>query len=930
MAAESERPPYQNGHSGRTKGAKDPECVSDTTHYELANDSDMVDSPGPIGKSSIQAMTEVPQLPPPRLPIASASPSVSSSVVSSRESSPVRKSSRTVTSTTASRVGSQSRQSSQDRPSSTRSSANGQSPSAGTFPSTPSTSRATAHPNNTPILSPPTSTDSPPNVLSPEKHNMQQRVGNRRTDADSTPPNTSLKRTILSPPDEHGQVDRSAPRVVSRGASGQGPSLETVQEMASNPSTPSSDTILKPSTPDDARLHTIDEDPTPRALKLNVESGSDSGGNRSSGTKDEEPSGTTGTTKAKRTIMPQRSTTSLSASVRGKPTDGSVQNMVVETETVNSIPQVSLGVGAGDRGERGSVSRADQPLRSRTSEETIRMLRKERNTKKRRINPPTGPTSSKADIFEAKVASAVDEADVSDSDETFVYESNPPDPFPNRQRSRYHSRTPSATSMVSQADQRPVRVTAIRDGTHSVTGKRSMKFAKSNNNGGTYNASLDGESVDGDAARHTNGSGTVTPRHLALGRSHRGNGVGYQSIFDSNSPFPQQHQQQQPKSPRHVTGSTRHLRTSPRSNPGYKTFINSKKAGDVYDFDAEGADDEGTPLVTPRAPRSRGGRRPNSTSLRQMEYMAQRQRGYFSRYGSCVIILLLLLIIAGGVTSFIIAATRTLLDVQVVNIQNVLASEQELMLDLNVQAVNPNIFPLTIDDTDLNIFARSRYVGTDKFWREHGPDELENFPLPRVKESQRRWHLSQIVRCLGNTECVDAAMSRDSPAANKNKGGGVDHGTDPIDDPESDSQTMLLGRVFHFDSPLSFEASPWSSSPSTSKGQIRLPRPGNKTEEGGTERWERVLQHPFDLIARGVIKYQIPLSSRYFSASINSKVKVVPSDESNDPDNKLPSNGTVTISFKRSTTPPSTNLADSANLDPASTKDRSSKRQFTA
>ncbi|KAJ5232710.1 hypothetical protein N7468_005666 [Penicillium chermesinum] len=894
MAAESERPPYLHGASGRTRDAKDPEAASDPT--ELANDSDMGDLPHLGGKSSTLAMTQVPKLAP-SFPVTSASPSSPNSVVSSRESSPVRKSSRTVNSSAVGRVRSQSRKSSQDRPSPTRSSANGHSPST----TTPSAPRESAHPDSTPVLPPPASTDSPTNVLSPEKTNMPLRAGNRRTDSESTPPNTSLKRSSTrSPPDEHGQVDRSAPRAVTRGASGQGPPLETVQELASNPSTPSGESIFKPSTPDDSRLHTIDEDPTPRALKQNAESGSDSGGNRSSGTKDEEPSNATGTTKPAKTLMPQRSTASLSAGARNKPADGSVRNMVVETET-------SLWVwGPANVGT--PVELIKPPLRSRASEETIRMLRKERNPKKRRINPPTGPTSSKADIFEAKVASAVDEADVSDSDETFVYESNPPDPFPARQR-RYHSRTPSATSMASQADQRPVRVAAISNGNHSVTGKRSMKFTNN-----TYNGSLDGESIDGDAVRNTNASGTVTPRHLHLGRSHRTNGGGYQSIFDSNSPFP--HQQHQPKSPRHVTGSIRHSRSSPRSNPGYKTFGSSKQGGDVYDFEAEGADDEGTPLVTPRPPRSRAGRRPNSTSLRQMEYMAQRQRGYFSRYGSCIIILLLLLIIAGGVTSFIIAATRTLLDVQVVNIQNVLASEQELMLDLNVQAVNPNIFPLTIDDTDLNIFARSRYVGTDKFWREHGSDELEKFPLPRTKESQRRWQFSQIVRCLGNMECVAESVARKAATSTESKGGGVDHGTDPIDDPESDSQTMLLGRVFHFDSPLSFEASPWSNRPSTSKGQIRLPRPGNKTEEGGTERWERVLQHQFDLIARGVIKYQIPLSSRYFSASVNSKVKVVPSDDSNGPDDKVPSNETATISFKRPSSP--FLLADPASPDSTS------------
>lgn len=928
MAAESERPPYLNGVSGHTGGAKNAEVASDPAHRS-ASEGDMKEPPRPTVKSHAQAMAQMPKLSP-SLSNTSYSPSAPNSAVSSRESSPVRFSSRAVNSTyanttTTSRAHSQSRRTSQERSSPARTSNN--LPSALPIPaSTSSGQRAQALPGNTPFLSPPPALEIPTNVLSPEKSNMPSWAGNRRTEQESTPPNTSHKRASLPLSEDQGKVDRSTPRAVTRGVSGQGPSLETVQEMASNPSTPSSDTTTKPVTPDDTRLHTIDEDPTPRAAKQNTESGSDSGGNRSSDPKEESRPNGAGTTKPAPTIMPKRSTTSLSAGARGKPADGSVRNMIVETETVSSIPQVSLGVGAG---ERGSASRAEPgTLRMKPSTETIRP-RKEKKKNRRPNHLTTGPASSKADIFEAKVASAVDEADVSDSDETFVYESNPPDPFPARQ-SRYHSRTPSATSMASQVDQLAGRARGLRDGSHSVTGKRSMKFT---NNPNPFNPSLDGEMAEQDGSRNpsrVDGSGAVTPRHN-LGR-HGRNGV-LPSLFDNDSALSPQ--QTQLKSPRHFIGNGyRHSRNSnTRSSPNYKTMGSSKKSNEMFDFDAEGADDERTPLVgSARVPRSRGhggSRRPNSASLRQMEYM-RRQRGCLSRYGSCAIILFLLMIIAGGATTFVLSATKTLQDVQVLAIQNVLASEQEIMLDLNVQAMNPNIFPVTIDDTDVNIFARSRYVGTDKLWRDHDSDELDHFP--RVKQSQRRWQLSQIVRCLGNMDCV-----REAEARNKSKPhaeDGVDHGTDPITDPEGDQQTMLLGRVFRFDSPLSFDASPWEHFASTSKGQIRLPRPGNKTEEGGTERWERVLQHPFELIVRGVVKYQLPLSSRYYSAPISSRVKVVPDEDGgdgngdDDPDTTPPSNETVHVSFTKRVPSTSVRLLDTdAHPEPRS---GFLKRQFTA
>ncbi|CAG8210141.1 unnamed protein product [Penicillium olsonii] len=894
MTAESERPPRTNGTSGRSRGAKDAEAASDPVHRS-ANE-------GAVNNTAAkpQITSQLPWLSP-NIPAPSTTASTTNSAVSSRESSPVRFSSRALNSSSHSRVSSQSRKPSQDRASPTRHS-NGSTPGQSTHSPSASFSRSSASPVKPLVLSAPI--DPSANVASPEKNNMPSWAANRRTELESTLPNISQKRSTPQV-DDPAKVDRNAPRNTPRTTGGQGSSLETVDEMTSSPSTPLSEATAKPVTPEESRLHRIDEDPTPRPPQQVQGSGSDSGENRSSEPKEEPRPQATAATKPPRTLMNQRSTTSLSAGARGKPADGSVRNMTVETETVSSIPQVSLGVG---NGERGIASRSETgTLRMKPSTETIRP-RKEKK-KNRRPNALTaGPASSKADIFEAKVANAVDEADVSDSDETFVYESNPPDPYPIRPP-RYHSRTPSATSMVSQVDQLSNRTRGLRDASHGVTGKRSMKFTGANN-------SIDGgmPDLDGPArSTRTDGSGTITPRHHNVGSRHHGRGM--QSVLDSDTyaqPGPHA-----PKSPRHFTGAgyrqSRH--NGIRMSPNHRTLNGFKKGGEYgcSDYEAEGADDERTPLVGTRSVRSRnGGRRPNSASLRQMEYMAQRHRGIFSRFGSCAIIFLLLLIVAGGATSFIVAATQPLLDVQVIAIQNVLASEQELMLDLNVQAVNPNLFPVTIDDTDVNIFAKSGYVGTDKFWREHGAEDLDNFP--RVEQSRRRWQLSRAVRCMGSVDCLKEAMGgHTAPHASD----GVDKGTDPPEDPEGDPKSMLLGRVFRFDSPLSFESSPWNHRTSSSKGQIRLNRPGNKTETGGTERWERVLQHPFELTVRGVVKYQLPLSSRYLSASISSSIKVVPDTE--DPDTPDKGNQTARITAKR-------NLP----LLPLDARSPGSRRPFTA
>jgi len=72
-----------------------------------------------------------------------------------------------------------------------------------------------------------------------------------------------------------------------------------------------------------------------------------------------------------------------------------------------------------------------------------------------------------------------------------------------------------------------------------------------------------------------------------------------------------------------------------------------------------------------------------------------------------------------------------------------------------------------------------------------------------------------------------------------------------------------------------------------------MAKPGNETEVGGSARWERVIQHPFDLIVRGVIKYQLPLSSKTRSAKIAGKAKVYPDDDGENEGPGPPDNSTT-------------------------------------
>ncbi|KAF1361738.1 hypothetical protein EJ07DRAFT_153952 [Lizonia empirigonia] len=653
----------------------------------------------------------------------------------------------------------------------------------------------------------------------------------------------------------------------SRGASGAAPKLETVQE-SSLPATPGFDGVEPQSSTPTATTHKkpeeerndvssskVTEDLSSRNNSMHTGSGSDSGPKSSRKGKMQEQRSSS-THRVSSNVSTQPSLTSLSSRARDPP----LRNMTVETETVPSIAQATIS-----NQDRSASGRVDGSLRLKPSNETIRP-KKERKPPKRKapsihsgtgrssqlsyhyqipsrpdmaprsntassygsqaslrsyddrrstltMSPPASPemtvsayapsfsyfysntnsssrkASSKADVFEQKVASAVDEANSSDSDATFIYESNPPEQQPHRSRG-HHSRTPSMTSIASLADPR----LAIRNEHKNPGKKSSMKFTNPYNN---PNLDLDGMDRGEGTIRLGSGRAGTGSHHHHIGRHGQGRGALAHILLNDDAASMSQSSRGRGPSSRHP---------SQPNSPRFHNFTvangsvnGNNKYGELsaYDIDAGiVADDERTPLIpSGRSPRLR------RTRVRD---------------------------------------DKALTEVGIREIRNVVASQEELILDLVVDAVNPNIIGVTIADMDVSIFAKSKHVGSDKWWHDHGNG------VPHDNEED--WQ---------NIEASDAIeVTGRTPD-------GVDQGTDPIEDPDvGEPRTMLLGRIFHFDSPLNFDGSFWQRRCAESIGEIRLTHPGNKTEAGGTERWEEVSQYPFELIVRGNFKYQLPLSTR--------------------------------------------------------------------
>jgi len=206
----------------------------------------------------------------------------------------------------------------------------------------------------------------------------------------------------------------------------------------------------------------------------------------------------------------------------------------------------------------------------------------------------------------------------------------------------------------------------------------------------------------------------------------------------------------------------------------------------------------------------------------------------------------MIILVISACIVFMFATTQPLEDVKILALKNVLASEQDLIVDMKVEARNPNIVVVNVDSTDLVIFAKSKYAGTDSEW----------WKRPSRGDILRR-----------------GLRRRDD-----------DPQDPPIDGDPDSNPNLEIGHVYNLDSPLTFEGSPFHHAHSTSTGEIRIIHPGNHTTPAGSERWGRVLQHEFDLIVRGTLKYTLPLSQQLRSIRVEGRVTVKPNAADQDPD----------------------------------------------
>ncbi|KAG7694555.1 hypothetical protein KL950_003802 [Ogataea haglerorum] len=183
--------------------------------------------------------------------------------------------------------------------------------------------------------------------------------------------------------------------------------------------------------------------------------------------------------------------------------------------------------------------------------------------------------------------------------------------------------------------------------------------------------------------------------------------------------------------------------------------------------------------------------------------------------------LILVLLSVGFMSGFILATTKELQHTRIDAISDVLISQEELVFSMEVESFNPGFLSITIQDANIDVFARSQYV--------------------------------------------------DAEETDKKKK------TRPF-------STILLGTVTSLDVPLHFQGGFFNRQLDWSMTEIKIKNPCSFDDSGEikilepSEKWLNISRNPFDLIIRGVLSYQLPISTSNQTVSVSGTFEVNPED----------------------------------------------------
>ena len=178
----------------------------------------------------------------------------------------------------------------------------------------------------------------------------------------------------------------------------------------------------------------------------------------------------------------------------------------------------------------------------------------------------------------------------------------------------------------------------------------------------------------------------------------------------------------------------------------------------------------------------------------------------------------------GFVMGFILATTKDLSHVKITRIENPIVTKDELIFNVVVEAFNPGWFSVEIEDAELDLFAKSGYI-SDKYY-----------------ETDKSLSPSNYLNTV---------------------------------------ETVLLGTIYNLESSMVFNGGFFNRDSSEQSAEVRLIYPGKNltdfsligldgsSEPDNSRKWAKISKHPFDLVIRGILKYNLRLTSNVKSVVVD-------------------------------------------------------------
>lgn len=264
----------------------------------------------------------------------------------------------------------------------------------------------------------------------------------------------------------------------------------------------------------------------------------------------------------------------------------------------------------------------------------------------------------------------------------------------------------------------------------------------------------------------------------------------------------------------------RHPSHSVLANPGQNHYLNYN---------------EYTPLKTKIAHRKRSDLNtdysPHNFYTQKSSWTKFRNFIYFSFIVSSLLTL-------GFISGFLLATNKELHDFQIIDMDNILVSLDELVFDMTATAFNPGLFTIGIQTVELDIFAK-----TDHLKDSDNNDEMYTAPFQTILlgtvyslETELQFRGRFINR---NFDVSVASLKLINPGAPK-KGEG--NGGDQDDDDK------------------------------------QHPSNGNHKLENDIDRWKELIKYEFELIVRGNMYYTIPFFNNEKVIPVQQQITVDPSN----------------------------------------------------